>query len=100
METTPKQKVEWEDLIELPSRIRPTGPWGHGWGRGRGRGIGRLPSEHITSLETLKYICEAAAHTDKAEKVKEEKQIVCKQDILQKAKRDRLVKKMKVAGEL
>ena len=73
VETTPKQKVEWEDLIELPSRIRPTGPGDHGWGRGRGRGTGRLPSQHITSPETLKYIHEAAAYNEKAEKVKEEK---------------------------
>ena len=78
IETTPKQKVEWEDLIELPSRIRPTGPGGCGQGRCRGRGTGRLQSQHITSPETLKYICKAAVHTEKAEKVKEEKQIVCK----------------------
>ena len=70
--------MEWEDLIELPSRIGPTGPGGCGWGRGRGSVTGRLPSQHITSQETLKYICEAAARTEKVEKVKEEKQIVCK----------------------
>ena len=63
-------------MIVLPSRVRPTGPGGHG--RGRGKGTGRLPSQHITSPETLKYIREAAAHTEKAEKMKEEKQIVCK----------------------
>ena len=78
LETTLKWKVEWEDLIELPSRIRITGPRGGGWGRGRGRGTGRLPSQHITSPETLKYICKAAACTEKAEKIKEEKQIVYK----------------------
>ena len=77
IETTLKWKVEWGDLIELPSRIRPTGHGDHGWGRGRGRGAGRLPNHHITSPETLKYNHEAAAHTEKAEKVKEEKQIDC-----------------------
>ena len=54
----------------------------------------------MTSPETLKYIHEAAAYTEKVEKVKEEKQIVCKRALLQKAYRDRLVKKMKAAGEL
>ena len=76
IETTPKREVEWEDLIVLQSRVRPTGPGGHG--RGRGRSTGRLPSQHITSPETLKYIREAAACTEKAGKIKEEKQIVCK----------------------
>ena len=61
-ETTLKWKVEWEDLIELPSRIRLTRPWGCGQGRGRGRGTGRLPSQHITSPETLKYIVRSKTH--------------------------------------
>ena len=35
---TPKQKVEWSNLISLPTRTRPTGPGSHGCGRGRGGG--------------------------------------------------------------
>ena len=27
-----KRSVSWEDLIQIPTRIRPTGPGG--WGRG------------------------------------------------------------------
>ena len=48
----------------------------------------------------LNIFMKAAEHTEKVKKAKEEKQIVCKRALLQKAKRDRLVKKMKAAGEL
>ena len=47
-----KRSVSWEDLIQLLVRVRPTGPGG--WGHGRGRG--KLPSQHTTSPETMKYI--------------------------------------------
>ena len=56
-------KVEWADLITLPTRIRPTGPGGHG--RGCGRGSSRLPSQHITSPETMKYVQEAGQRSQK-----------------------------------
>ena len=86
------------DLIALPTRIRPTGPGG--CGRGHGRGRGRLPSHHITSPETIKFVKEMRERLEKKEKIKEEKNVFCKKALLQKAKRDRLVKKLKLQGEL
>ena len=93
-----KRKVEWMDLIVLPTRIRPTGPGGLGHGHGRGRG--RLPSHHITSPEIRKFVKEAGERSEKKEKIKEDKKVFCKKALLQKAKRDRLVKKLKLQGEL
>ena len=70
---TPKWKVEWMDLIVLLTRIRPTGPGGHGHDHGRGRGW--LPSYHITSCETIKFVKEAGERLEKKEKIKEEKKV-------------------------
>ena len=70
---TPKQKVEWMDLIVLLTRIRSTGPGGCGCARGRGW----LPSHHITSLETIKFVKEAGKRSEKKEKIKEEKKVFC-----------------------
>ena len=85
---TPKWKVEWMDLIVLLTRIRSTGPGGHGHGRGRGQ----LPSHHITSPETAKFVKEAGERSEKKEKIKEEKKVFCKKALLQKAKRGRFFK--------
>ena len=82
------------DLIVLSTRIRPTGPGGHG------RGRGRLPSHHITSPETIKFVKEVGERSEKKEKINEEKKVFCKKALLQKAKRDRLVKILKLQGEL
>ena len=90
---TPKQKVE-----SMLTRIRPTGPGG--CGRGYGRGRGWLPSHHITSPETIKFVKEAEERSEKKDKIKEEKKVFCKKALLQKAKRDRLFKKLKLEGEL
>ena len=95
---TPKWKVEWMDLIALLTRIRPRGPGGHGCGCRRGRG--QLPSHHITLPETIKFVKEAGERSIKKEKIKEEKKVSCKKALLQKEKRDRLVKKLKLEGEL
>ena len=95
--TSIKRSVSWEDLIQIPTRIRPTGPGG--WGRGQGTG-GKLPYQRVTSLETMKYIEECELQNEKKEKVKKEKETVYRRALLQKAKHDRLVKKMKKAGEL
>ena len=95
---TPKQKVDWSDLISLPTRIRPTGPGGRG--HGTGRGGGRLPSQHITSPETMKYVEEAGERSKKQEQIKEDKKVFCKKALQQKAKRDRLVKKLQLQGEI
>ena len=84
------------DIIVLPTRIRPTGPGGCGHERGRGR----LPSSHITSPETIKFVKEAGERSEKKEKIKEEKKVFCKKALLQKAKRDRLVKKLQLQGKL
>ena len=62
------------DIIALPTRIRPTGPGGCGHGRGRGR----LPSSHITSPETIKFVKEAGERSEKKEKIKEEKKVFVK----------------------
>ena len=75
----------------MPARIRSTGPGG--WGHGHGRG--KIPSQQITSPETMKYIKESEMHTKKREQMKNEKDIVYKRALLQKRKRDRLVKNAK-----
>ena len=95
---TLKWKVEWADLVSLPARIRPMGLGGHG--HGRGRGGGRLPSQHITFPKMMKYVEEAGKRSKKQEKIKEEKKVFCKKVLQQKAKRDRLVKKLKFQGEM
>ena len=95
---TPKRKVEWSDLISLLTRIRPTGMGS--CGHGRSRGGGRLPSQHITSSKMMKYVEEVGERSKKQEKIKEEKNVFCKKALQQKAKRDRLVKKLKFQGEL
>ena len=105
------------DLITLPKRIWPTGPQGevqfegrevvqghgrgqgHGHGRGRGRGA-RLPNQLLTSPETVEFIKQAAAKQSQKEKKVEAKQEFVKVALKQKARRDRLVKKMEKAGEL
>ena len=48
----------------------------------------------------MKYVQEAGQRSQKIEKIKQEKQAVCKRALLQKAKRDRLVRKLKLQGEL
>ena len=60
---------------------------------------GRLPSHHITSPETTKFVKEVGERSEKKENIKEKK-VFCKKALLQKAKRDRLVKKLKLQGEL
>ena len=77
---TLKRKVEWMDLIVLPTRIRPTGPGGCGHGRGRGR----LPSHHITSPETIKFVKEAGKRSEKKEKLKEENKVFVKRHCYRK----------------
>ena len=62
--------VEWMDLIALPTRIRPMGPGGHG------RRREQLPSHHITSPETIKFVKEAGERSEKKEKIKEKKVFV------------------------
>ena len=110
-----KPKVSFMDLITLPKRICPMGPetqvkgtgWGrghgrgcgHGCGRGRGRG-GQLPNQLLTSTETIAFIKEAAAKQTQKEKKVEAKQEFVKVALKQKARQDRLVKKMEKAGEL
>ena len=103
----------------MPKRIQPTGPQGeaqfegrevvqgHGCGRGqqcghgRGRGRGaRLPNQLLTSSETVEFIKQAAAKQSQQEKKVEAKQEFVKVALKQKARRDRLVKKMEKAGEL
>ena len=116
---TEKRKVSFMDLITLPKRLQPTGlhgevqfegteavpRQGRGWGqgcrhgRGRGRG-GQLPNQLLTSHETMAFIKNAAAKQSQKEKKVEEKQEFVKVALKQKAKRDRLVKKMEKAGEL
>ena len=114
---TEKRKVSFMDLITMPKRIRPTGPQGEaqfegrevvqgrgrgqgcGHGRGRGRGA-RLPNQLLTSSETVEFIKQAAAKQSQKEKKVEAKQEFVKVALKQKARRDRLVKKMEKAGEL
>ena len=72
---------------------------GHGCGRGRGRGV-RLPNQLLTSPETVEFIKQAAAKQSQKEKKVEAKQEFVKVALKQKARRDRLVKKMEKAGEL
>ena len=48
----------------------------------------------------MKYIEECELQNEKKEKVKKEKESMCKRALLQKEKHNRLVKKMKKAREL
>ena len=70
-------------------------PWLWPW-----KGEAQLSSHHITSPDTIKFVKEAGERSQKKEKIKEEKKVFCKKALLQKAKRDRLVKKLKLEGEL
>ena len=87
-----KRSVSWEDLIQIPTRIRPTGPGGRGRGWQRG---GKLPNQRVTSPETMKYIEECELQNERKEKIKKEKESVCRKALLQKSKHDRLVNKIK-----
>ena len=112
---TEKPKVSFMDLITLPKSIHPMGPEaqvkGTGWGRGHGRGHGcgcgqgrgrggRLPNQLLTSPETITFIKEAAAKQTQKDKKVEAKQEFVKVALKQKARWDRLFKKMEKAGEL
>ena len=59
-----------------------------------------LPNQRVTSPETMKYIEDCELQNKRKEKVKKEKESVCRKALLQKAKYDRLVNRMKKAGEL
>ena len=48
----------------------------------------------------MKYVEEAGERSKKQVKIKEEKKVFCKKALQQKAKRDRLVKKLKFQGEM
>ena len=48
----------------------------------------------------MKYVTETEICTKRKEQIKKEKDIVCKRALLQKRKRDRLVKNMQKASEL
>ena len=85
---TLKQKVEWMDLIVLLTRIRPMGPGGCGHGSRRGR----LPSHHITSPETIKFVKEAGERSEKKEKIKEEKKVFVKRHCYRKQREIGLLK--------
>ena len=67
-------RVSFNELIQVPKRMHPTGPgvWG---GRGWGRGRGCLPNQLLTSNETVKFIEEVVERIEKKEKVKNEKKI-------------------------
>ena len=80
--------MSFGDLIEIPKCIHPTGPGGHGHGHG-----GRLPNQLLTSPETVRYIEEAEEHTQKKDKMKQEKDEFVKQALTEKSKKDRAMKK-------
>ena len=98
------------DLITFPKRIHLTGPeaqvegtgsgrgcaQGCGCGKGRGRG-GQLPNQLLTSLKTITFIKEAAAKQTQKEKKVEARQEFVKVALKQKARQDRLVKRMEKA---
>ena len=66
-----KRNISLEDLIQLPVRMRPTGPGG--WSHGDGKG--KLPSQHIMSPETMKYTSETEMCTKRKEQIKKEKKM-------------------------
>ena len=72
--------------------ICPTAPGGCGR-RGSGCGHGRILNQVLTSLETLKYIREADDRTEKKEQIKKEKELFCKKALVEKAKKERMLKK-------
>ena len=48
----------------------------------------------------MKYIEECELQNERKEKIKKEKEIVCRKALLQKSKHDRLVNRMKKASKL
>ena len=84
--------MSFGDLMNIPKRIRPTGPGGHGQGHGCGHG-GRLPNQLLTSPETIRYIEEAEEHTKRKNQMKQEKDQFVKQALVEKSKKDREMKK-------
>lgn len=89
-EETPKRLVSFYDIIQLPKRLRPTGPGG----RGRGRRISGIPNPLVTSKESFNHVKESHGRTEKRDTAKRVKEEVCKKAMAQKAKRDRLVRKL------
>ena len=76
--------VSFGDLIDIPKHICPTGPGGRGRGHGHG---GWLPNQLLTSPETVQYIEEAEEHTQKKEKLKQEKDDFVKKALAEKSKK-------------
>ena len=66
----------------------------------RERQGGQLPNQLLTTPETITFIKEAVAKQIQKEKKVEAKQEFVKVALKQKARQDRLVKKMEKAGEL
>ena len=85
--------MTWADLIRVLKWLQPTGPGGYGCGRGRGRSLGmhggKLPNQLVTSPELIKFIEDSQIRTERAEKVKEEKDKFCKEALAAKQKRER-----------
>ena len=88
--------MTWADLIRVLKQLQPTGPGGHGHGCGRGRSLGmhrgKLPNQLVTSPESIKFIEDSHIRTERAEKVKEEKDKFCKEALAAKQKRERAAK--------
>ena len=82
--------MSFGDLMNIPKRIRPTGPGGHARGCGCG---GRLPNQLLTSPETIRYIEDSEERTQKKDKMKQEKDQFVKQALVEKSKKDREMKK-------
>ena len=89
---TPTRNVTFGELIQVPKRVRPTGPGGRGRGRGRGRG-NKMPNPLLTSPESAKWCENSHNNTAKKEILKKEKDEVCKNALAQRNREKRLEKK-------
>ena len=77
-------------LMEVPKRIRLTGPGGtHGHGHGQGCGRGKVLKQLLTSPEMMKYVLDAEEHTSKKEDAKKEKEEFVKITLAEKRKQER-----------
>ena len=80
----------WNEIIEVPHQERAPK---------KATNWSKIPSYVLTSPESLAYVKEADEKKKKITIKNEEKQKVVKAALAQKAKRDRLVNRMKKRGD-
>ena len=80
-ETMVKRKIKFGDLLQIPKRLRPTGPGG----RGR-RPAQTVPNPELTSEISYGFIEDSAVRTGQAETKNEEKKVFIKTALAERTK--------------